>query len=48
MEMIFMVTANYLAINKSFPKLTVHKIGSSCSENKGLYKRAKVKLKYYN
>ena len=43
-----MVTANYLAINKSFPKLTVQKIGSSCSENKGLYKRAKVKLKYYN
>ena len=46
--MIFMVTANYLAINKSFPKLTVNKIGRSCSENKGLYKRAKVKLKYYN
>ena len=42
MEMIFMVTANYLAINKSFPKLTVHKIGSSCSENKVFIKELKL------
>ena len=33
-----MVTAIYFAINESVTKITVHKIGSSCSENKALLK----------
>ena len=40
MEMIFMVTAIYLAINKSAQKLTVQKIGSNGSENKELLKKS--------
>ena len=36
MEMIFMVTVIYIAINVSVPKRTVQKIQSSCSENKAL------------
>ena len=38
--MIFMVTAIYLAINKSAQKLTVQKIGSNGSENKELLKKS--------
>ena len=37
-EMIFMVTLIYLAFNESVQKLTVHKIGGSCSENEALCK----------
>ena len=35
-----MVTAIYLAINKSAQKLTVQKIGSNGSENKELLKKS--------
>ena len=42
-----MVTAIYIAINESVPKLSVQKIGSSGTENKGLLKNLSVYLQSY-